>query len=226
MSAVTSVPSVISVTTASGHQLFGQRHLDDADAPRVVLLHDEGSDLDSLRWLRGALTAQGVCVDEWDLPGHGLSEGAYDADCHEAIISASRVADPTRDAGVSYVAVGGTCSRLLGTDLPEPVSVTLVRPDGPPPDGYRDSAWSRTPTLCLVDPSDPASDGAAQDLSRRIRAWYLRAFVHPDDAERWQLHAAAMTVRLVLEQHWLRVQQRRPAVSGGSENSESTAGQG
>jgi hypothetical protein len=223
LSATPSAPSVISVPTARGCQLYGQRHLGDPEAPRVVLLHDEGTDLDSLRWLREALTAQRVCVDEWDLPGHGLSEGDYHADCGDAIAAIGREAEPRRHSGVSYVAVGKTCSYLLVTELPEPVSLTLLRPEVRAAATYPRSTWARTPTLCLVDPSDRLSDSAAQELSRSIRAWYVRAFVHDDELGRWQTHAASMTVRLVLEQHWLRVQRRRRAQGFQVEHDESTA---
>ena len=48
--------------------------------PEPVGRRGEGADLDSLRWLREALTAQQISVDEWDLPGHGLSDGDYDAE--------------------------------------------------------------------------------------------------------------------------------------------------
>ena len=59
--------------------------------------------------------------------------------------------------------------------------------------------------------------------AKKSPSFLAAAFVHDDELGRWQTHAASMTVRLVLEQHWLRVQRRRRAQGFQVEHDESTA---
>lgn len=198
------VVAPISLGIADEVVVFGERCAGRTDAAVVVLLHDRGSDLDSLRWLRTALVGDGFTVVSLDLPGHGLSDGDYDRDCQHAIESAAEFADPDGHLGVAFVAVGSTGVQLLRARPSNPIASVLIWSQARTDSSYDTSVWPRTPALLIVDPTDRDGEAAASALFTRARAWNVRAFVHREHESAgtagWHVHAASMVSRFVLEQ--------------------------
>ena len=204
---------VAELTLGRGVSCVGEYlHADDR-ASAAVLLHDRGRDLDDLRPLAGSLHACGFNVLSLDLPGHGLSTGDYDQHSREAILAASRFADPELDRGVAFVAEGQTCSHLLVTEPCGPIAMVLLRPQAPPPSTHDTSVWRVTPGLFIVDPDDGGSERAADLLAEQARARTLRFFLHGARGDRtegrtagdlhtdvWTVQTTSMTTRFLLEQ--------------------------
>jgi pimeloyl-ACP methyl ester carboxylesterase len=187
------------------------------DASVVVLLHDRGRDLDDLRPLAGSLNAGGFNVLSLDLPGHGLSSGDYEQNSREAILAASVFADPELDRGVAFIAEGQTCGHLLATEPARPIAMVLLRPQALDLVTLQSSVWRVTPALLIVDPDDPASERAADQIAAQARARTLRFCLHggpsgdSDEAvagescsSTWTLQTTSMATRFLLEQwtHW------------------------
>ena len=189
---------------AEGVEVFGERAALNAATAVVLLLHDQGADLDSLGWLRAALLDSGLGVISLDLPAHGLSGGSYGPHAAAAIEQAAVLADPDGARGVAFVAVGMTAVHLLRADVGRALAAALIWPDDATGATYADSEWRRTPMLSILDPGSPGSEQTATALAAHAREWNVRAFVHRESPSPrttdWRTHAAAMVSRFVLEQ--------------------------
>ena len=183
-------------------------------AAAVVLVHDNGRDLDSMRSLAQALWDEGFMIVNLDLPGHGLSGGDYERDSARAIAAAALFADPHGIRGVSFVAAGQSCQHLLRAPLADATSVVLVDPHPLPSSLDEKSIWRTTPSLFVVDPANAESDRAAGALSEEVMAWNIRCFVHRGqprqdedrdvaDHDRY-LHIRALSTKFLLEQRFYR----------------------
>lgn len=188
----------------------------------VLMLHDIGADLDSLRWLAEPVAAAGVSVLCMDLPGHGLSEGRPES-------AAAAIADVYHGLcqavpGVTgIVAEGHAASLLLGNPLdPPPVAVTLIAPQPPaaqqPPGAAVPIApdWRLVPKLVVAPHGQDRSDAYARDILAATNAWSLRADLaragdgdEPDPV--FEQQVASLTIKFMLEPAAFELSSRRMA---------------
>lgn len=145
----------------------------------VLLLHDRGSDLDSVRPFTASLHTLLINTLLVDLPGSGLSGGEWSTHGGRAVTSALRVcADSARPVGV--IAVGESCETLLALH-PGPVDViVLVSPRVTAGQLSTAAAWRHTPQIAIGDPGDALVAASMQELGRWVQAWSYRLTVHPD----------------------------------------------
>jgi len=148
-----------------------------------VVLHDEGEDLVSLRWLSLLLLAEGISQLMLDLPGHGLSDGTM-ADHLEATLDAAQAfARSIGCATVGLVAKGSTCRSMLVTAQPcPPVGAVLVSPAGQIGDSVQHVSWQQVPKLAFLQADKPATAAFADAVVRDTHAWCLRASLAFDPA--------------------------------------------
>ena len=131
-----------------------------AESPLSALcvhLHDDGADLESVRWLALALHSHGVSQLLVDLPGHGLSSGTVREHLGSLLESVYEFAEAVDCRTVSFVAKGSTAlDMLLTPQLAEPLAGVLIAPR-PPADLHevQDESWERVPKLAFV-PNDDA----------------------------------------------------------------------
>lgn len=213
-------PSIVELTLGADRVCLAECQWAGPDATAIVLLHDEGDDLDSMRPLAFALAELGFSIVNLDLPGHGLSSGDYADDAPLAIAAAAAFADPETSRGVGFVAVGASCSHLVHAPLVDSVGMVMIDPRELPTELTAESIWRRLPSLYIVDPSDTAADAATEALSAQVRAWNVRCFVHrepaasidapladvsaPDAAHMRFLHIRALSTKFLMEQRHYR----------------------
>lgn len=162
---------------ADGESAFGEL-TEFADAHgSVLLLHDRDSDLDSVRPFTRSLHTLLINTLLLDLPGCGLSGGDWWTHGGRAVQSALRLcAQRTEPVGV--IAVGESCSMLLGLH-PGPVTVlALVSPRVTSEQLATAAAWRHTPQIAMGDPDDAAVAASLDDLGRWVQAWSYRLTVH------------------------------------------------
>lgn len=193
-------PSVVELDLGDSRECFAEYHWAGPDAAAVVLLHDEGDDLDSMRDIAVALVQQGFSVLNLDLPGHGLSSADYEDDAPLAIAAAALFADPHADRGVAFIGVGATSAHLVNSPVRHCIGVVLVDPRGIPRELPVGSVWRTTPSLFIVDPSDADADAATEALAAHVRAWNVRCFVHREAGSSRALHVRALSTKFLLEQ--------------------------
>jgi hypothetical protein len=167
----------------------------------VVLLHDYDRDLDDLRAVAHALAGAGLAVLNVDLPGHGISAGAYWTDGTAAVGAAAAFAQERGYGAVGLVAAGLSCSVLAGASVGATAAV-LVDPlscaESPP----RDDVWTTVPSVLIQDPRDDAVTAEIDEIVAQTRAWTLRVHLHRDE-QRPRLDApqiVAATAKFMLEQ--------------------------
>jgi hypothetical protein len=167
----------------------------------VVLLHGLDRDLDDLRPIGDALVARGIGVLNLDLPGHGISSGAYWSDGTAAIGAATAFAEERGYGAIGFVADGLTCSILAGASVAATAAV-LVDPlscsESPP----REDGWTAVPKVLIQDPRDEDVTAEVDEIVSKTRAWTLRVHLHRDE-HRPRLDApqiVATTAKFMLEQ--------------------------
>ena len=141
-----------------------------------ILLHDEGLDLDDLKWLAATLSACGISQLLVDLPGHGLSNGDYRAHSAAAVAGAYAFARTSSCPFVGLLAHGSACQMTLRADLePPPLAVVLLAPRSAAEPVSQTSGWIDVPKLVFVPNDSPESSLFADDVMRATHAWCLRA---------------------------------------------------
>jgi len=171
-----------------------------------IVLHDEGEDLDSLRWLSTSLFANGISQLLVDLPGHGLSSGGLPAHASAAVTAAYGFARACGYPIVGLLAEGSTCHAMLRVDLqPPPVAGLLLSPRNNSDEALQCPGWIRVPKLVVVPSDSPESAAFADAVVRGTHAWCLRAHLAipgTDDPEsavaRTQI--SSISVKFLLEQ--------------------------
>ncbi|MBI1377328.1 MAG: hypothetical protein GC157_07595 [Frankiales bacterium] len=170
----------------------------------VLLLHDRGSDLDLVRPFAASLARLELTTVLLDLPGHGLSEGDWDADGARAVGAAL---DECRrlHPHIATVAVGSACELLYAVPPASVLATALVAPTLDDADLAGAEPWRVIPAIALADPCDEVPAQSMERLGRWIRAWSLRLHVHyldpPDGArDRWTAHMTHSVAAFVAEQ--------------------------
>jgi alpha-beta hydrolase superfamily lysophospholipase len=150
-----------------------------------VVLHDEGEDLVSLRWLSVVLLAEGISQLLIDLPGHGLSEGSMSEHLVATLDAARAFGRSVGASTLCFVAKGAACRWLLRTDQAcAPVAAVLVSPAGLARETMTQHlSWQQVPKLAFLPFNDPLSAASADAVIRDTHAWCLRAGLafDPDD---------------------------------------------
>jgi pimeloyl-ACP methyl ester carboxylesterase len=169
---VVAVP--LEITSADGAVLRGV--LWPGTTHGVLLLHDDGADLDTLELLSQALAGDGWTVLALDRRGHGASEPEVSAALPElelADAGAALTALRSRDLRtLCLVAVGGAAT--TGVALrhePLLAAVALLSPPVTPPDTHPGRPAAAAPALILVGGLDTSSAGTAEALSRRLSGY-------------------------------------------------------
>jgi alpha-beta hydrolase superfamily lysophospholipase len=172
-----------------------------AEAPdskaSVLLLHDRGSDLDSVRPFAVPLRTLQISTLMIDLPGHGLSGGDWDSDASRCVESAlSRCA--TGGLPIGVVAVGEAVAMLWRAEPQQACAVALVSPRLDAGWEERAEPWRKVPMIAMGDPSDPATRSALDELSGWTRGWAVQLSAHltggPADWPPQMVHATAAFV--------------------------------
>jgi pimeloyl-ACP methyl ester carboxylesterase len=137
----------VELVTADGIVLRGLARGD--EEAWVVLVHDEGGDLDSLAPLVAGFADAAFATLSLDLRGHGASDG--EPDLRRARIDVEAALDHVRAAEVFLVAAGAACEGALTAQREIGATVLLsprVREDAP--------VRERTePKLLLAESGDP-----------------------------------------------------------------------
>jgi hypothetical protein len=171
-----------------------------------VLLHDRHADLDRMRQFANPLERYSICPMLLDLPGHGLSSEDEDTDSMAAIESAFVYAE-REVLPVAVVAEGRSVDTLLRTQpLGSVSSYILLSPrSSMTEEQFAETAWSRIPSLSILDPHDHEAENVALMVSRRTRANDGHVFAHNAGALRsgqpsWPLQAANAAAAFIAEQ--------------------------
>lgn len=174
----------------------------------VILLHDLGSDLDSMRFVSQALVAVGVGVMRLDLPGHGLSAGEYWRHGPAAIEAAFQYALERGAGHVAVVAHGHSCALAAGAAV-VPVAAVLIDPRPSDDAPARQEPWDRVSTTFIQDPLDEVTSAEVDRVMGQMHAWTVRVDLHPNredvGGENWVPRLAmpqvtGMTAKFLVEQ--------------------------
>lgn len=156
--------------------LRGQRQ---GDGPRwVILVHDQGQDLDAWRELPGGLARDGFTVLSFDLRGHGASDDPWDATA--AAVDVLAAMSFAQDHGASATGLVGSgigataCLAAAGTRDAAALVAISARP----------AKWAvqaaqavKCPKLFIVGSWDEAARRDAQELHTRSAGWSLLSLV-------------------------------------------------
>ncbi len=163
--------------SVAGAAVFGELTQVEGAPGTVLLLHDQGGDLDSVRPFARALGTLLLDTLLVDLPGHGLSGGSWSADAGGAVRQAlDLAARPGRPVGV--VAVGAACALLLQQSAASVAAVALVSPRLTTAQLLAAEPWRSVPHVAFGDPCDLPVEASLQELGRWTRAWCMRVNVH------------------------------------------------
>lgn len=174
----------------------------------VVLLHDFGSDLDSMRHLRQVLLSAGLGVLRLDLPGHGVSAGEYWMHGRAAVEAAVQYASECAAGRVAVVAHGHSAVLAAGAAV-APVAAVLIDPRSGDDAPVRQESWDRVPTIFIQDPLDEATNAEVDRTMAQMHAWTVRVDLHPnrdvvgheEPVPRLAMpQVTAMTAKFLLEQ--------------------------
>jgi pimeloyl-ACP methyl ester carboxylesterase len=182
----------------------------------VLMVHDIGADLDSIRWLAEPVAAAGVSVLCVDLPGHGLSEGQPES-AAAAIATVYQGLCRAVPGVTGVVAEGQAGSLLLSTSLdPAPVAATFIAPQPPGAAAPIASGWRFVPKLVIAPHGQDASGAYAQHILAATNAWSLRADLaragdgnEPDPV--FEQQVASLTIKFMLEPAAFELSSRRRA---------------
>ena len=163
----------VEIETSDGPTLRGQRYGE--ESPRwVVLVHDEGQDLDAWRSLVGPLVGLGLRVLAFDLPGHGASDDPWEpSSLPTHVLAALRYADSHGARSLYLIGAGaGATAALVAAGECEVQAIVALSPraelDGVASDAVRKAP---APKLIVVGGEDPVAAEAAADVHRRSIGW-------------------------------------------------------
>jgi pimeloyl-ACP methyl ester carboxylesterase len=194
----------IELLVAPGVSVFGELAEVERGNGTVLLLHDRGSDLDSVRAFAEALWSIQLDTLLLDLPGHGLSAGDWDVHGPQALELAT-AACSARSLATGVIAVGDATTLLFGIERPAVHAVALVQPRLTTPDLELADSWRRVPQISMGDPRDELAQQSMDDLRDWVRAWSLRmhghyAFDDADDHSRWTDQMRRSSAAFIAEQ--------------------------
>ncbi|MDO8307233.1 MAG: hypothetical protein Q7V58_02615 [Actinomycetota bacterium] len=144
-----------------------------------VLVHDQHGDLDRMRQFVGALDRYSLSSLLIDLPGHGLSSGDAAKDSVAAVEAVLFYAHAAVQP-VTVIVDGASTDTLLRVYPPESLAayVMLAPRSDMPDEDFCQTAWSRIPSISILDPHDEAADRVAGMVARNTRAVAGRVFAH------------------------------------------------
>jgi hypothetical protein len=203
-----SARTVVRAELASGVECLGEWTEATGSLGAAVLLHDLGSDLDSMRHLARTLVSAGIGVLNLDLPGHGISAGGYWADGSAAVEAAVEFVADRGEGGVAVVAHGHSCALAAGAAV-APVAAVLIDPRTDDDAPTRQASWNTVSTVFIRDPGDEAMTAEVDQTMAQTHAWTVRVDLHPsraavgepDGTARLAMtQITAMTAKFLLEQ--------------------------
>lgn len=152
----------------------------DAEAS-LLLLHDYGEDLDSVRPLARSVSRRGWRTIALDLPGHGLSDAVPGNVLSQSALAALHHYLVGRGWGPLFIAgVGMSAEVARGfSKLPEVAGLILI---SPAPLAVGSGQRLSVPTLLFVPNRRPEVVQAVQDLCASAEAYWLRALLPTDQA--------------------------------------------
>jgi hypothetical protein len=145
----------------------------------VILLHDLGSDLDSMRHVGRVLVSAGLGVLNLDLPGHGISAGDYWTHGAAAVEAAAEYASGRGGGEVAVVAHGHSCALSAGAAI-APVAAVLVDPRAGHDAPARQESWNTVSTIFIQDPLDAVVTAEVEHTMAQMHAWTVRVDLHPN----------------------------------------------
>lgn len=140
----------------------------------VILVHDEGSDLDAWKPLYPHLPGFCECALAFDLRGHGASDDPWDASrAHLDVVAAIEFAMQRQAEKVIVVGAGvGASAALVAAGIASVGGLILLSPrPGLPGASDDDLRRSRAPKLLVAGGDDPECVGAAQRVHRLAIGW-------------------------------------------------------
>ncbi len=185
----------------------------------LLVLHDIGADLDSVRWLCERAASAGTHMLAIDLPGHGLSGGDLGPDRAEVVTAAYKWLSDSVAGAVGLLAHGRSAELLLGTDLGRPpVAAAFLDPqrqEGAPSPSA--PCWRHVPKLVVLSKGMP--DGYAKEIIEGTTAWCLRADLvglgeRSRDREGFEIHVVSLVLKFQLEQAAFELASRRATALG------------
>src|SRR5262245_4309387 len=158
--------------TPDGLVLRGQRQGDGAGW--IVLVHDEGEDLDVWGQLSGALARNGFTALSFDLRGHGASDDPWDpAKAALDVLAAISFARSEGAGPIGLVGSGaGAGACLEAAAVREMAALVAISAHAAPP-VVEAAQMVRCPKLFIVGSWDDAARRNAQDLNDRRPGWGL-----------------------------------------------------
>ncbi len=188
----------------------------------LLVLHDFGSDLDSMRWLCDRFAHAGVHVLSLDLPGHGLSGGELGQDGPAVVAAGFRFLQESAQGAVGVVARGRSAHLLLATNLKvPPVAAAFLDPrrDARGPE-HSSSRWLHVPKLVVL--SAGAESPYAQKIIEDTTAWCLRADLvglteKGPDRDGFEVQVSTMMLKFLLEQAAFELSSRRMAAAAAAD---------
>jgi hypothetical protein len=206
----------VEVTLDDQVSMFGELASPPGARGTVLLVHDVGADLDSVRAFAQPLLVLQLSTLLLDLPGHGLSGGLWGDDARRGMAAALAVAAATGPAAV--LAVGTSCATLLSVEPGEVCAAALVSPRLSTDLLVPDSAWRAVPQIAMGDSTDPAMDETLGALGHWVRAWAMRLHVHleasPGEPRRWPPQMVHSSSAFIAEQVAYRLAPRPAAGTG------------
>lgn len=156
--------------------LRGQRQ---GNGPRwIILVHDEGQDLDSWRELSGELAGNGFTVLSFDLRGHGASDDSWDAAAAPVdVLAAMSFAQSEGASAVGLVGsgVGATACLVAAATRAARAFVAISAPATT--STVEAARLVSCPKLFIVGSWDEAARREAEELYNRSAGWGLLSLV-------------------------------------------------
>lgn len=205
----------IELTTADGVSLRGQRWQGQGDW--VILLHDNGLDLDCWLPLIPHLRRHNYTVLALDLPGHGASEGEWDERAlqHDAE-AAIHYAQANGADRLFAVAAGHSASALLLENCARHLkAMVLLSPavcSDAPPDDLRGAG---VPKLLVIG-SKSAAEDSVKSIRNRAIGWQMTVRFPTDQqgtallAGAWSRHTQEHIIAFLAEQRHVRESRATP----------------
>jgi pimeloyl-ACP methyl ester carboxylesterase len=165
----------VELLTRDGTCLRGEQR--GRGASWAVLVHDEGSDLDSCRPLVDALARADVASIAVDLRGHGASDGDWDRAAGVADVDAAMWAALASGAHETFlVAAGRACELVLAGGLRHGVAAMALLSPQADPARLTDELMLEcaVPKLIVLGGADAEARAAAEAVERRLIGPRLR----------------------------------------------------
>lgn len=156
--------------------LRGQRQ---GDGPRwVILVHDEGQDLDAWRELHGELARSGFTALSFDLRGHGASDDPWNANAAVADVLAAMSFAQTHGAGaIGLVGSGiGATACLAAAGVRDAAALVAISAR-PATSALRAAQIVKCPKLFIVGSWDEDARRDAQEMHNGAAGWSLLSLV-------------------------------------------------